>query len=296
MEIQELFSRLDEHHGSFPKHLIAEAIIRREEVAPALLQILADIDRDPEPWLADTARRIHIYAMYLLALFRETRAYPLLVRIFSRPGRFPFDLVGDVLTQDLARILASVCGGDASGIKSLIEDEQANEYVRAVGMQAIISLVTIGRLTRDEAMAYFMQLFHKFERRPGYQWDGLANVCCDLWPGEAMEELRRIYDEDLVGRYSIVWEDVKRDLARGKEAALDWGLHHEPLINDLARNMGWMLWFHKLERKPTFKQPMQIDRNQHVVATVRRTTPKTGRNDPCNCGSGKKFKRCCGVN
>jgi uncharacterized protein len=29
--------------------------------------------------------------------------------------------------------------------------------------------------------------------------------------------------------------------------------------------------------------------------TVRRETPKTGRNDPCPCGSGKKFKQCCGA-
>jgi uncharacterized protein len=28
--------------------------------------------------------------------------------------------------------------------------------------------------------------------------------------------------------------------------------------------------------------------------TFRRTTPKIGRNDPCPCGSGKKFKQCCG--
>ncbi len=30
------------------------------------------------------------------------------------------------------------------------------------------------------------------------------------------------------------------------------------------------------------------------VETFRRETPKVGRNDPCTCGSGKKFKRCCG--
>ena len=24
--------------------------------------------------------------------------------------------------------------------------------------------------------------------------------------------------------------------------------------------------------------------------------PKVGRNDPCTCGSGKKYKKCCGVN
>ena len=26
----------------------------------------------------------------------------------------------------------------------------------------------------------------------------------------------------------------------------------------------------------------------------RRETPKVGRNDPCPCGSGKKYKNCCG--
>lgn len=26
----------------------------------------------------------------------------------------------------------------------------------------------------------------------------------------------------------------------------------------------------------------------------RPTTPKAGRNDPCPCGKGKKFKKCCG--
>ena len=30
--------------------------------------------------------------------------------------------------------------------------------------------------------------------------------------------------------------------------------------------------------------------------TVRRETPKVGRNDPCPCGSGKKYKHCCGRN
>lgn len=30
--------------------------------------------------------------------------------------------------------------------------------------------------------------------------------------------------------------------------------------------------------------------------TVQRETPKVGRNDPCPCGSGKKFKKCCGGN
>lgn len=30
-------------------------------------------------------------------------------------------------------------------------------------------------------------------------------------------------------------------------------------------------------------------------APVRRGAPKVGRNEPCSCGSGKKFKQCCGA-
>ncbi len=30
------------------------------------------------------------------------------------------------------------------------------------------------------------------------------------------------------------------------------------------------------------------------TGTIRRSMPKIGRNQPCPCGSGKKFKYCCG--
>ena len=33
-----------------------------------------------------------------------------------------------------------------------------------------------------------------------------------------------------------------------------------------------------------------------VDRTVRNEGPKVGRNDPCTCGSGKKYKNCCGKN
>jgi SEC-C motif-containing protein len=32
-----------------------------------------------------------------------------------------------------------------------------------------------------------------------------------------------------------------------------------------------------------------------VPRTVVRESPKVGRNDPCPCGSGKKYKKCCGA-
>ena len=43
------------------------------------------------------------------------------------------------------------------------------------------------------------------------------------------------------------------------------------------------------------KHPEVLQGGEAVkVATVRREEPKVGRNDPCHCGSGKKYKKCCG--
>ena len=39
----------------------------------------------------------------------------------------------------------------------------------------------------------------------------------------------------------------------------------------------------------------RLQKEQRAAGTVVREGEKTGRNDPCPCGSGKKFKKCCGA-
>jgi uncharacterized protein YecA (UPF0149 family) len=52
---------------------------------------------------------------------------------------------------------------------------------------------------------------------------------------------------------------------------------------------GWA--FHQ-EREPA---PDRDDRGSGwVPEPIRRTEPKIGRNDACPCGSGIKYKKCCG--
>ena len=35
---------------------------------------------------------------------------------------------------------------------------------------------------------------------------------------------------------------------------------------------------------------------KEAATPVKRTQQKVGRNDPCPCGSGKKYKKCHGIN
>jgi preprotein translocase subunit SecA len=43
------------------------------------------------------------------------------------------------------------------------------------------------------------------------------------------------------------------------------------------------------------KQPARVGGDDAAVKTVRREEPKVGRNEPCPCGSGKKYKKCHGA-
>ena len=47
---------------------------------------------------------------------------------------------------------------------------------------------------------------------------------------------------------------------------------------------------------PAARQPARQGGDDAPVTTVRRDEPKLGRNDPCYCGSGKKYKKCHGAN
>jgi uncharacterized protein len=42
-------------------------------------------------------------------------------------------------------------------------------------------------------------------------------------------------------------------------------------------------------------QKFWVPRRKALVETVKRDEPKVGRNDDCPCGSGKKYKKCCGA-
>ncbi len=61
------------------------------------------------------------------------------------------------------------------------------------------------------------------------------------------------------------------------------------------RRRGEKLVHHeRAEFRRTGDQWFFYDGKMAGISQVRRDTPKVGRNDPCPCGSGRKYKKCCG--
>src|ERR1035437_1288892 len=293
MDLQQTLKALEDNDQHYAREAVSEAILRRDEIIPALLKILEDVIENPEPFIEVSQRFDHIYAMFLLAQFRETRAYPLLVKIFSGPGEFAFDLVGDTVTEHLGQILASVSGGDIGGMAALVENEDANEYVRGAGLKGLLTLCACGTLGRDEVMDYFKSLFQKLRRTPDGVWSWLATSCADLCPEEVMEELGQAYDEDLPDPGFTGGDEGEEGLAMGKEADMSrLRRSRYSLVSDVHKEMSWWACFRENEHPP-LRDDLLLPAEYEVVDPIHRTEPKVGRNDPCPCGSGKKYKKCC---
>lgn len=229
-----------------------------------------------------------LYAFFLLAQFREERAYPLIVDFFAQPDERLLDSTGDFVTEDLGKVLASVSGGDVALMKTLIENPQAEEYVRSAAMVGLTTLVVEGVIAREEVIDYFRTLFHGgLERTYSYAWDALASHCNRLYPEELMPEIRWAFAEDLIDdvmSIDLAWieqtldEDKTEVLARLQEN------RHYHFVTDVIREMEWWACF---RNPPPPLQPEPVDQPAAPPKEV-------GRNDPCPCGSGRKYKHCCG--
>ena len=309
MDSGEILRRLETLSDEFPRAALEAVVERREEMTPELLRILQDtVDRAEELALQDDYMA-HLYAMYLVAQFRETRAYPLVTRIALLPEDLLESLCGDFLTSGLSQVLASVCGGDLEGIQSVIENEDANEWSRGAALSALVTLVAAGEKSREEILAYFGELFRGgLVRRPSHAWSSLVSCCLDLYPEELIQEINRAYAEGLVDRAFVSPEHVEEEVAKGLAASrarlakTPWYRLFEDTIKEME---GWACF----QRKPKERPPSSLGPDVAVspnrftdtewlappVAPIRNAARKVGRNERCPCGSGKKYKKCCGA-
>jgi hypothetical protein len=277
---------------------LASADAHRDALVVPLLGALARGIADPVGASKEDAS-LFSYALYLLAKWRETRAYPYVIRWLSLPQEQPFDIAGDVVTQDGARILAAVCDGNLDPIKALVLNRQADEYGRSAGVAALALLAAWAEVPRAGVIDWFLWLVRQgLEREPGAVWDSLAADCADIEAIELFPELRRAYDDGLIDPQSVNRSELDEVEAMPRGEMVRETRERRSPIDDVAVATAW--WDRRLfDGDDEDDLPLDSewdegsDESAHVVESYR-APPKVGRNEPCPCGSGKKYKKCCG--
>jgi Protein of unknown function (DUF1186)/SEC-C motif len=288
---------LGKDRTTHPLEALESADAHRGVLVEPLLQVLERCVADPDS-ASEADAQLFCYALYLMAKWRETRAYQLVIRWLSLPDAASTHLSGDVSTQDGARILAAVCDGDLEPIKRLVLKRDADEFSRGVAVAALALLAVWAEVPRDIIVDYFAWLARAgLEREPSYVWSALATESADIEALAVFPELRRAYDEELIDPQTIERSELDDVEASPRGDLLERMKDRYPPIDDVAKATSWWARFGRLASNRRAEELAlaaggEFDDDRPMEPY--RASQKVGRNEPCPCGSGKKYKKCCG--
>lgn len=278
--------------GGPPLAAVQWALDNWDEAGPRLLSLLegyvdgTDISQQTEQAL--------FFALHLLAEKGKTDAFVPLCRLLKDAETA--DLVlGDMITENLHRILISLFDGDAAALRTLIETEQADDFVRDAAMVALSYLTRIGRVANEETHSFLRcSLDGMMPQEPHIVWMSWVMAVARLGyrdlAGAAETMIRNGRVPDNIMDVSLFREDLRRTLDDPTGMA---GFVHDRIgpFEDIVGEMARWAYVNEQAAKLDKVAPGSrvTDWQEPVVNPLR----GVGRNDPCPCGSGKKFKKCC---
>ncbi|MFK0572935.1 DUF1186 domain-containing protein [Endozoicomonas sp.] len=294
MTIDEILNEFAQRKGYFPKEAVVAAIEQKEAITPYLLEDLQRLADAGDAVDQEDNSGLSLFSLFLLSQFRETRAYPLIVAMAATEPETVEILFGDITCMGLNQILASVYDGDLTPIQSLIEDDDNSQYVRGSAIEAMAPLYQSGQLTRETILDYFTQLYRgKLTREYSQVWNALV-ACTEAFGFiELLDEMNKAFSNDLTEPYYYQDNCLENLLLEHSGEPLFRRIKTSLIDDTVAELQDWATF--RPEPKPNRRNDaIPESRFIHTDGTLVRETPKTGRNDPCPCGSGKKFKKCCG--
>ncbi|RMF12551.1 MAG: DUF1186 domain-containing protein [Alphaproteobacteria bacterium] len=291
-----------------PLEALESADAQREALTEPLLQAMEKGVAQPED-LSEGDGMLFGYACYLLAMWREPRAYPLMVRWLSLPDEQAFDLGGDTVTESGNRLLASVYDGNPEPILNLIHNEKANPYCRGEAVMALCRLANWGEMPRDAVIEIYRKLIgHCVEKKNSPLWDYVVQACVNMEALELFPEIRAAFERGLEEPMFVDREDLDEVEAGPRGWWIEQDIADRPPIMDVASETVWWKCFSDEEDFFDFDPEDYLDSDEDFLASAGelglgdviesnapvRSGKKVGRNEPCPCGSGKKYKKCCG--
>ncbi len=269
-----------------------------EDATPGLLDVLERYTSGADR--SDEAASAVFFLLYLAGEKQDTRVFPLLCRL-AQNGEAIETALGDGITTTLKRILISTYDGDLDALKSVIEAAEADEFVRAAALEVLAYLTATGRIAREETEAYLLRLYNTMQpQHQGFVWSGwvlaIALLGLEAFSGVVRQAFGRGLIDPMVMNYDSFRRDLGRTLADPERMA---GFRYDrlgPLEDAIGELSGWYAFSDAAKRDQERRatghgdNPLSFaDAPQSFVDPFK----GVGRNDPCPCGSGKKFKKCC---
>jgi len=263
-----------------PKELVDGTVRRGAAMVPYLGELLTDQDL----WETDSQECwAPVHALFLLQAIKDPFATPYVVDALRR------GLGMDWIDQDGDNLVLSLGPQAVEPMWEVVSDEKASGSGRATAVSGLGLLALAHPDLRASLISRFRGLASSMLDEPAKDIEEadpeileclLANLAClhdeasrgliDRAFSDTRFELDLSYKKDILGFYDDSFREILSDLR------LDPLLHFDP--EELGKLQG--------HYEPEGEEEV-------APRPVVKQEPKAGRNDPCPCGSGKKYKKCC---
>lgn len=195
----------------------------------------------------------------------------------------------DWVSTDLPHVFAAMGAASIPPVAAYLADSGHGEYARVAAAQALVRIGEAHADLRAECVPRLSQQLANFVAESPSMNGFLLSALLDLRAVEAAPVMEQTFasrniDTTIAGD----WEEVQVELG------LKTRREHPPLPNrytEMSRQL-----------REVFNMPEpdvdRFDTDASVIASTPalpvRAASKVSRNDPCPCGSRKKFKKCCG--
>ena len=214
-----------------------------------------------------------VHAWHVLSKLKVPEAKQLFVDWFES---YDFDNPDEWMISEFRTLIRPYRSDMFDYIKAYVKDESNSEWVRMEYLEVIKDMYEANEITLEELNVFLDTVLS--ESNSSIVNAGAIGVCMDHKLTEHHERIKECFEKKAVDIDHIGdLEDVEIEMGLRTERETERELTEmqkafEPLRKEFDRILG---------------------RQEEETELYSLSEPKIGRNDPCPCGSGKKYKKCC---
>lgn len=287
-EVKKAIEEITYASEKFPRKTFRVITANKEEALPYLREAVDRAIRGEGVW--EQGSMLHFYALFFLGEFQDRDSFSRIMELVSLPEDTVEFLLGDCITAELKDILYNTYDGNMELLKKSIQNEEIYEYVKSAMLDVMGQLYLDGVLEESELKDFLKQCVHRGGEYD-YVYDAIGEMICRCHFIDMLPEIRYLFDNDLIDTFDIgeydSYVDAMFDYQKDKEefcktpfSAVD-ALEDWAMFSDSENEISAEEVYDEMVRAKTRGQNKTVPKK------------KIGRNDPCPCGSGKKYKFCC---
>ncbi len=272
--------------SELPRAAMRWSLDHWDETRPVFITLLDAYGRGLDR--SEGTGRALFFIVHLLGEKGEAAAFGPLCRLLL-DGEASEMILGDGITTTVPRVLVSTYGGDLAALATVVEAVEADDFARYGALLVMAYLARTGRVPEAEMHAHLLRWLAEMQPQAEHLvWMAWVLAVAHLGYADlartAEELIRRGFVPGGVMDAAGFREDLERAL--GDPETVE-GFAHD-CIGPFGEALEELGSWHSFsgEDEPGFTAH---EARQPVTNPLR----GVGRNDPCPCGSGKKFKKCC---